>query len=91
MTSRADRDGKVYHPRRARRAQLHEAGAAALTAVRPLSPSDLAAPKAVKAKRPIITGIASGCAPASGKRVRAPLPITSSSNSFFFARSRDAT
>ena len=93
MTSEAGRDGKAYHPRRARRTQLHEAGAAALTAVRPLSPSDLTAPEGgeATAKRPIITGIASGCAPASGKRVRAPLPITSSSNSFFFARSRDAT
>src|ERR1700727_3787266 len=45
MTPGAGRDGTAYHPRRARRTQLHEAGAAALTAVGPVSPSDLTAPE----------------------------------------------
>ena len=42
----------------------------------------------MKTKRLIITGIASDCAPASGKQVRAPLPIMNSSNSFFSCNTR---
>ena len=92
MTSGADPDGKAYHPRRARRAQLHEAGGSALAQLQPQSPSDLAAPEGGEGETPhYLTGIASGCAPGSGKRVLVPLPITSSSNSFCFARSPDAT
>jgi hypothetical protein len=61
MTSGADRDGKAHHPRRARRTQLHEAGAAALAQLQPQSPSDLAAPEgasalSAKSSRPIPEG-----------------------------------
>jgi hypothetical protein len=35
MTSGADGDGKAYHPRRARGAQLHEAGGPALAQLQP--------------------------------------------------------
>ena len=90
MTSGAERDGKAYPPRRARRTQLHEAGGVGGAGATPI-PADPVVPEGVKAKRLIITGIASDCAPASGKRDRAPLPIMSSSNSFCFARFRDAT
>ena len=45
MTSEGDRDGKAYHPRRARRAQLHEAGGSALAAVQLQSVSDPVAPE----------------------------------------------
>jgi hypothetical protein len=64
MTSEAGGDGKVYHRRRERRTQLHEAGASALAGVQPQSPSDPVVPEGGESKRRIITGIASGCAPA---------------------------
>ena len=64
MTSAAGRDGKVEHRRREGRTQLHEAGVSALTTVQPQLAPDAAFQKAAKAKRRIITGIASGCVPA---------------------------
>ena len=64
MTSEAGGDGKAYQGRRARRRnQLHEAGAPALAAGLDRSRPPIWRPrKAAKAKRPTITGIASGCA-----------------------------
>jgi hypothetical protein len=90
MTSGADGGGKAYHPRRARGAQLHELAGRRWRNSNPSHPPIWRPPKAEKAKRLIIMGIASGCVPASGKRVRAPLPTMNSSNSFFFGRFRDA-
>src|ERR1700723_2151030 len=52
MTSGADRDGKAFHPRRARRTQLHEAGGAALEQIQPQPPSDLAAPEGGEGETP---------------------------------------
>jgi DNA repair protein RadC len=52
MTSGADGGGKAYHPRRARGAQLHEAGGPALAQLQPQSPSDLAAPEGGEGETP---------------------------------------
>ena len=51
MTSEAGRDGKAHRPRE-RRTQLHEAGASALTGVRPQSPSDPAVPEGGEGETP---------------------------------------
>ena len=61
MTSEADRGGKVDH-RRERRNQLHEAGASALAAGSDHSRFLVCRRRKAKAKRLIITGIATGCA-----------------------------
>ena len=90
MTSGADSDGKAYHPRRAGRTHLHEVGGSVLAQVQPQSASDLAAPEGGDGETPHYHGHRERLRSRSGKRVRAPLPIMNSSNSFFFARSHDA-
>jgi RadC-like JAB domain len=52
MTSGADRDGKAYHPRRARHTQLHEAGGSVLAQVQPRATSDLAPPEGGEGEAP---------------------------------------
>ena len=52
MISGADRGGKAYHPRRARGAQLHEAGGSALGQLQPQSASDLAVPEGGEGETP---------------------------------------
>ena len=88
MTSGADRDGKAYPPRRARRAELHEAGGSALAQLQPQPPSDPAAPEG---ETPHYHGHRERLRSRLREAGRAPLPIMNCSSSFFFGRFRDAT
>jgi hypothetical protein len=90
MTSGADRDGKAYHPRRARRTQLHEAVGSALGQLQPQSPSDLAAPEGGDGEAPHYHGHRERLRSRLREAGQAALADYDSSNSFFFERFRDA-
>ena len=88
MSSGADRDGKAYPPRRARRTQLHEAGGSALAQLQPPS-SGPAAPEG-EGETPHYHGHRERLRSRLREAGQGPLPTMSSSNSFFFERFRDA-